>query len=183
MKKTYAIKRTTSFIIIFSIIYSIFELNVAFLLPIITVLIPFRFMKEKKGSKEAYNKDKKTLTRLLLFNFISIELASILTQNMNDFTFNLSIGMLIYLIYFIILSQSEKKVSQVQKNPDILYNELKRRIDVLEDMRNKNIEAIENASDERMKRNMQVKLNKIDNKLNTTKKQLDMIESLMNNKQ
>ena len=27
------------------------------------------------------------------------------------------------------------------------------------------------------------KLNKIDNKLNTTKKQLDMIESLMNNKQ
>jgi hypothetical protein len=50
-------------------------------------------------------------------------------------------------------------------------------------MRNKNIEAIENASDERMKRNMQVKLNKIDNKLNTTKKQLDMIESLMNNKQ
>ena len=102
---------------------------------------------------------------------------------MNDFTFNLSIGMLIYLIYFIILSQSERKVSQVQKNPDILYNELKRRIDVLEDMRNKNIEAIENASDERMKRNMQVKLNKIDNKLNTTKKQLDMIESLMNNKQ
>ena len=96
MKKTNAIKRTTSFIIIFSIIYSIFELNVAFLLPIITVLIPFRFMKEKKGSKEAYNKDKKTLTRLLLFNFISIELASILTQNMNDFTFNLSIGMLIY---------------------------------------------------------------------------------------
>lgn len=182
MKTSNSIKRTTSFIIIFSIIYTIFEVNIGFLLPIITVILPFKFMKEKEDSQNAYNKDKKTLTRLLLFNFISIEVASILTQNSNNFTFNLSASMLIYLIYLMILANSEKKLLKIKDNPEALYSELQRRIDTLEDMYNKTVIEMENASDERDKRKIQVRINKLGNKIDASKKQLDMIESLLNDK-
>lgn len=182
MKTSNSIKRTTSFIIIFSIIYTIFEVNIGFLLPIITVILPFKFMKEKEDSQNAYNKDKKTLTRLLLFNFISIEVASLLTKNYNSFTFNLSASMLIYLIYLMVLANGEKKLLKIKDNPEALYSELQRRIDNLEDMYNKTVIEMENASNERDKRKIQVRINKLSNKINASKKQLDMIESLLNNK-
>ena len=70
MKKSNSIKRTMSFMLIFSIVYTVFEGNLLFLTPILTVLIPFRFMKNKENTDKNFFDNQKTLTRLLLFNFI-----------------------------------------------------------------------------------------------------------------
>ncbi|MGL5751250.1 MAG: hypothetical protein ACRCXT_12020 [Paraclostridium sp.] len=183
MKTLNAIKRTTSFMIIFSIIYSIFESNIGFLAPILTVVIPFNFMKTKDSSQSGYNENKKTLSRLLLFNFISIELVAIATQNTSNFTFNLSMSMLIYLIYFTILSNSEKKMFQLRENPEALYDEMKKKVDALEEIYAKAIEDMENTSDEKAKHMIQNRINKLSIKINSSKKQLDMIKSLINNKE
>ncbi|WP_181998692.1 hypothetical protein, partial [Paraclostridium sordellii] len=94
MKQSNSMKRTISFIMVFSIIYAIFEREVLFLTPILTVLIPFKFMKNKREHHSRENQ--RILSRLLLFNFISIELVSLLTQNGNNVTFNLSVMLLIY---------------------------------------------------------------------------------------
>lgn len=177
-----SIKRTTSFIIIFSIIYAIFEFNIGFLAPILTVVIPFNFMKNKEDSQKAYLENKKTLSRLLLFNFISIELVSIVTQNTGSFTFNLSVSMLIYLVYFTILSYNEKKVLKLKENPEALYNEMKRKIDTLEAIYTKAVEEMENTADEKAKHTMQSRINKLHAKITASKRQLSMIESLMNDK-
>lgn len=182
MKQLNSIKRTTSFIIIFSIIYTMFEFNIGYLAPVLTVIIPFNFMKLKEESKKAYTSNKKTLSRLLLFNFVSIELVSILTQNTSSFTFNLSASMLIYLIYFTILSNSEKKAIQLSENPQVLYSEMKRKIDTLEEIYNKAIEEMENTTDEKAKYKMQTKINKLGVKITSSKRQLSVIESLINDK-
>lgn len=182
MKQLNSIKRTISFIIIFSIIYTMFEFNIGYLAPILTVVIPFNFMKSKEDSKKAYTLNKKTLSRLLLFNFLTIEVVSIVTQNTSSFTFNLSASMLIYLIYFTILSHSEKKTMYLSENPEALYSEMKRKIDTLEEVYNKAIDELENTTDEKAKYKMQTRINKLGVKITSSKRQLSMIESLINNK-
>lgn len=181
MKPLNSIKKTISFIVIFSIIYSVFEFNISFLAPILTVIIPFNFMKTKDNSQKGYVENKKTLSRLLLFNFISIELVSIVTQNTSVFTFNLSVSMLIYLIYFTILSHNEKRVLQISENPEALYNEMKRKIDTLEEIYKKAVKEMESTSDEKAKYTMQNRIDKLSVKINSSKRQLSMIESLINN--
>ncbi|MDU0296231.1 hypothetical protein RWY47_04995, partial [Paraclostridium sp. MRS3W1] len=73
MRQGSSIRRAKSFILIFSLIYSIFESNILYLTPIITVLIPYQFMRNKEVTDQSTLENQKTLSRLLLFNFICIE--------------------------------------------------------------------------------------------------------------
>ncbi|WP_270647701.1 hypothetical protein [Paeniclostridium hominis] len=180
MKKSNSIKRTMSFMLIFSIVYTVFEGNLLFLTPILTVLIPFRFMKNKENTDKDFFDNQKTLTRLLLFNFICIELVSLVTQNGNYETFNISVMMLIYLLYFKMLSFNEKKVLTLKNNPQAVYEKMKLKIDTLESVYNKGLEELENTEDEKVKMSMKSKLDKLNVKINASKKQLAMIESIIN---
>lgn len=165
---------------IFSIIYAVFESNILFLTPVLTVLIPFRFMKSKETNSKAFLGNQKTLTRLLLFNFVCIELVSLVTQNSNFVTFNISVMMLIYLVYFKMLSINEKKFLEFKNDPKAVYEKMKIKIDSLESLYNQGLEEMENLTDEKSKKTMQHRLNKLNVKINTSKKQLAMIENMIN---
>lgn len=164
---------------IFSSIYAIFEGNVLFLTPIVTVLLPFKFMKNKGDTENDYINNQKTLSRLLLFNFICIELVSLLTQNGNFTTFNLSVMTLIYFVYFKMLVSNERKVLAFKNNPQAVYDKMKLKIDTLEDLYNKILNDMENTSDEKLKKSMELKLNKLNMKIDSSKKQLDMISAVI----
>ncbi len=180
MRQGSSIRRAKSFILIFSIIYSIFESNILYLTPIITVLIPYHFMRNKEITDQSTLENQKTLSRLLLFNFICIELVSLTTQSGNFVTFNISVTMLIYFVYFKMLSSNEKKVLAFKKNPKVVYDKMKLKIDTLENIYRKGLNEMESTDDEKVKKSMQAKLDKLKIKINASKQQLDMIENIIN---
>lgn len=179
MKQGSSIRRAKSFILIFSVIYSIFESNILYLTPIITVLIPYHFMRNKEVTDQSTLENQKTLSRLLLFNFICIELVSLTTQSGNFVTFNISVTMLIYFVYFKMLSSNEKKVLAFKNNPKVVYDKMKLKIDTLENIYQKGLNEMESTDDEKVKKSMQAKLDKLKIKINASKQQLDMIENII----
>lgn len=179
MRQGSSIRRAKSFILIFSIIYSIFESNILYLTPIITVLIPYQFMRNKEVTDQSTLENQKTLSRLLLFNFICIELVSLTTQSGNFVTFNISVTMLIYFVYFKMLSSNEKKVLAFKNNPKVVYDKMKLKIDTLENIYQKGLNEMESTDDEKVKKSMQAKLDKLKIKINASKQQLDMIENII----
>lgn len=180
MRQGSSIRRSKSFVLIFSIIYSIFELNAIYLTPIITILIPYNFMRNKETTDEALLENQKILNNLLLFNFICIELVSLVTQNGNSVTFNISVMMLIYFVYFKMLNAKEKKVSAFKNNPKVVYDKMKLKIDTLEDIYQKGLVEMESTEDEKAKKSLEAKLDKLKIKINASKQQLDMIENIIN---
>lgn len=179
MRQGSSIRRAKSFILIFSVIYSIFESNILYLTPIITVLIPYQFMRNKEVTDQSTLENQKTLSRLLLFNFICIELVSLTTQSGNFVTFNISVTMLIYFVYFKMLSSNEKKVLAFKNNPKVVYDKMKLKIDTLENIYQKGLNEMESTDDEKAKKSMQAKLDKLKIKINASKQQLDMIENII----
>ncbi|MDU3804486.1 hypothetical protein [Paraclostridium bifermentans] len=179
MRQGSSIRRAKSFILIFSAIYSIFESNILYLTPIITVLIPYQFMRNKEVTDQSTLENQKTLSRLLLFNFICIELVSLTTQSGNFVTFNISVTMLIYFVYFKMLSSNEKKVLAFKNNPKVVYDKMKLKIDTLENIYQKGLNEMESTDDEKVKKSMQAKLDKLKIKINASKQQLDMIENII----
>lgn len=179
MRQGSSIRRAKSFILIFSVIYSIFESNILYLTPIITVLIPYQFMRNKEVTDQSTLENQKTLSRLLLFNFICIELVSLTTQSGNFVTFNISVTMLIYFVYFKMLSSNEKKVLAFKNNPKVVYDKMKLKIDTLENIYQKGLNEMESTNDEKVKKSMQAKLDKLKIKINASKQQLDMIENII----
>lgn len=179
MRQGSSIRRAKSFILIFSVIYSIFESNILYLTPIITVLIPYQFMRNKEFTDQSTLENQKTLSRLLLFNFICIELVSLTTQSGNFVTFNISVTMLIYFVYFKMLSSNEKKVLAFKNNPKVVYDKMKLKIDTLENIYQKGLNEMESTDDEKVKKSMQAKLDKLKIKINASKQQLDMIENII----
>lgn len=179
MRQGSSIRRAKSFILIFSVIYSIFESNILYLTPIITVLIPYQFMRNKEVTDQSTLENQKTLSRLLLFNFICIELVSLTTQSGNFVTFNISVTMLIYFVYFKMLSSNEKKVLAFKNNPKVVYDKMKLKIDTLENIYQKGLNEMESTDDEKVKKSMQAKLDKLKIKINASKQQLDMIENII----
>ncbi|EQK38613.1 MULTISPECIES: hypothetical protein [Paraclostridium] len=179
MRQGSSIRRAKSFILIFSLIYSIFESNILYLTPIITVLIPYQFMRNKEVTDQSTLENQKTLSRLLLFNFICIELVSLTTQSGNFVTFNISVTMLIYFVYFKMLSSNEKKVLAFKNNPKVVYDKMKLKIDTLENIYQKGLNEMESTDDEKVKKSMQAKLDKLKIKINASKQQLDMIENII----
>lgn len=179
MRQGSSIRRAKSFILIFSVIYSIFESNILYLTPIITVLIPYQFMRNKEVTDQSTLENQKTLSRLLLFNFICIELVSLTTQSGNFVTFNISVTMLIYFVYFKMLSSNEKKVLAFKNNPKVVYDKMKLKIDTLETIYQKGLNEMESTDDEKVKKSMQAKLDKLKIKINASKQQLDMIENII----
>lgn len=180
MRQGSSIRRAKSFILIFSVIYSIFESNILYLTPIITVLIPYQFMRNKEVTDQSTLENQKTLSRLLLFNFICIELVSLTTQSGNFVTFNISVTMLIYFVYFKMLSSNEKKVLAFKNNPKVVYDKMKLKIDTLEDIYQKGLVEMESTEDEKLKKSLEAKLDKLKIKINASKQQLDMIENIIN---
>ncbi|KGJ49641.1 hypothetical protein [Paraclostridium dentum] len=179
MRQGSSIRRAKSFILIFSVIYSMFESNILYLTPIITVLIPYQFMRNKEVTDQSTLENQKTLSRLLLFNFICIELVSLTTQSGNFVTFNISVTMLIYFVYFKMLSSNEKKVLAFKNNPKVVYDKMKLKIDTLENIYQKGLNEMESTDDEKVKKSMQAKLDKLKIKINASKQQLDMIENII----
>ena len=179
MRQGSSIRRAKSFILIFSVIYCIFESNILYLTPIITVLIPYQFMRNKEVTDQSTLENQKTLSRLLLFNFICIELVSLTTQSGNFVTFNISVTMLIYFVYFKMLSSNEKKVLAFKNNPKVVYDKMKLKIDTLENIYQKGLNEMESTDDEKVKKSMKAKLDKLKIKINASKQQLDMIENII----
>lgn len=175
-----SLRRAKSFILIFSVIYSIFESNILYLTPIITILVPYHFMKNKEITTKALIENQKTFSNLLIFNFICIELVGLLTQKGNFTTFSISIIILICFIYFKILYFKEKKFLSFETNPKAIYEEMKIRINTLENIYKKGLTELENTEDEKMKKCLQNKLDKLQVKINISKQQLSIIETIIN---
>ncbi|WP_042274146.1 hypothetical protein [[Clostridium] dakarense] len=173
MAESYAINRATRLLTIFSAVYAALEGNVAFLAPIITIVIPYNFMKNKDGSKEKENK--KILSNLFLFNLVSFLAAIVITKKINLMIFDLIVNIFISFIYYKMICFFDNKKENMYKNPEIVYNKINKKIDMLENLKIQTKELMENAETEKDKMSIQSKLDAIQYKIDETKRQLSII--------
>ena len=87
MKRMDLANKTITLLIALSVMYAALEMNIVFLAPIITIAIPYNFMKYKEESK--YNENRKILNNLLLFNLASFMFVSIISKNTNLIIFDM----------------------------------------------------------------------------------------------
>lgn len=174
MIQSYSINRATRLLTIFSVVYAILETNIAFLTPIITIAMPYKFMKYKDISKEKENK--RILSNLFLFNLVSFVIAIAITKNMNLIILDLITNILISFIYYKILCFLDNKQERLYENPEVVYNKINKKIDMLEKLQNQTEELMENAKTEKDKLSIQSKLDSIQYKIDETKRQLIMLE-------
>ncbi|WP_181998691.1 hypothetical protein, partial [Paraclostridium sordellii] len=80
---------------------------------------------------------------------------------------------------FKMISSNERKVLELKNDPQAVYDKMKLRISALEDLYSKILSDMENTTDEKIKKSMEAKLNKLNIKIDYSKKQLAMIESMI----
>ena len=66
MRRVDLMSKTTTLVTMLSIVYALIDMKIIFLAPILTISIPYRFMKYKEEGKHTENR--KILNNLLLFN-------------------------------------------------------------------------------------------------------------------
>ncbi|MBO3443100.1 hypothetical protein [Clostridium sp. CCUG 7971] len=174
MVESYAVSRATRLLIVFSVVFAALEANVAFLAPIITIVIPYKFMRYKDVSKEKENK--KILNNLFLFNLVSFLVAIVITKKMNLMILDLIVNIFISFIWYKMICFFDNKKENLYKNPDIVYNKMNKKIDMLEKLQIQTKELMENAETEKDKMSIQSKLDAIQYKIDETKRQLSIIK-------
>ena len=60
--------RTITLLIILSVIYALLDTNIIYLAPIVTIIIPYKYMQEKDINKSKQNR--RLLSNLFLFNIL-----------------------------------------------------------------------------------------------------------------
>ena len=174
MKKIDSATRATSFLVMFSVVYSIFEMNALLLTPILTVVVPYSFMKSKDFIK--FKENRKVLNNIFLFNIVSFIAAIAITNKMNTLIFDLVFNVFISFVYFKVLSIFDKKTEALYNNPQIIYDKINKQINMLEMMYSKTEESIKNAENEKDKTSLQAKLDVINVKIEQSKQQLEVIK-------
>lgn len=174
MKKIDATSRTATLLTIFSAMYALLDMNVMYLAPILTVVIPYKFMREKDESKTKENR--KILNNLLLFNMIVFTGVMVVTNKSSFVIVEIITNILITFVYFKVISSLEKKKEDVFENPEAAYQKINKQIDALEIIYDKAKAEMENTENEKAKTSLQVKADTIKVKIDQAKQQLEFLE-------
>lgn len=174
MKTLNSISRTTTLLIILSVMYAILDMNIIYLAPLATIILPYKFMQEKDETKVKENR--KILNNLFLFNMATFAGTMLITNKSSMPIVEVMTNILITFIYYKILSSMEKKRMALLENPEAEYEKINQRISALEIIYIKAKEEMENEENEKRKSSLQVKVEAIKKKIDQSKQQLDYIE-------
>lgn len=166
--------RTITLLIILSVIYAILDTNIIYLTPIITIIMPYRFMKEKELNKELQNR--KLLSNLFLFNIIIFILSMVIINKSSLAIVELVTNILITFIYYKIICSIEKKKEDLINNPEKHYEKIKQKISALEIIYIKTEEELQKEENEKKRVSLEAKLDAIKVNINQYKQKLDFIE-------
>lgn len=181
MMTTNAINRANRLLIVFSIVYALLEANIALIAPIITIVIPYRYLRYKDIMKTKENK--KILSNLYIFNIISFIVAVIITKNINLTILDLMFNIFITFVYYKLLCFIDnKKYKLILENPEPMYEEINQKISVLEMLYNQTEELMENAETEKQRLSIKSRLEAINLKINDMKRQLEFLKKQVNTK-
>jgi hypothetical protein len=180
MKRMDLANKTITLLIALSVMYAALEMNIVFLAPIITIAIPYNFMKYKEESK--YNENRRILNNLLLFNLVSFMFVSIISKNTNSTIFDMIINILVAFIYYKLVCLLQRKQENIYKNPEAIYEKLNKKIYILEKLSDKMEEDMENAKAEKDKISIKLKIDAINQKINQSKSQLEIIKMKIESK-
>lgn len=171
--------RANRLLIIFSFVYALLEMNIAFLAPIITIVIPYKFLMYKDITKGKENK--KILNRLYIFNIVSFIVAIVITQRVNMTILDLAFNIITTFAYYKVLCMMDKKKEKmILENPEIFYNQINQQIYMLESLYRQTEELMDSAETERQKKSIKSKLNTIKLKIEKMKSQLNFIKKEIN---
>lgn len=168
-------KRTTTLLIILSILYALFDTNIVLLAPIFTIVIPYRFMQYKDENN--LSKNRKILNNLFSFNIITFILVTLLTNRTSYLVTEIIVNITMTFVYFKILSSIEKKKEYIYNNPEKVYDKLNQKIQALEMICEKIKFEIQNSQDEKEKSSKQAKIETINIKIEQAKRQLIFLEN------
>lgn len=174
MKRIDITNKSISLLVALGVVFAILEKNIVFLSPIITIAIPYKFIKNKSNSK--YSENKKILNDLFLFNIIVFIGSCIITKNISQELIDNITNIVVAFIYFKVIYLLEKK-SEQNSNPKILYDKLMKTIYTLETMSTKMEEELRGTTNEKSKRNIQTKLDVIQQQLKQCKNQLEIVKT------
>lgn len=174
MRTTNSISRTTTLLMILSAMYAILDMNIIYLAPIVTIVIPYRFMREKGKTKLKQNR--KILSNLFLFNMAAFTGTILITNKSSLSIVEVISNILITFIYFKILGSLEKKREALFENPEVEYEKINQRISALEIIYIKTQEEMEKEENEKRKMSLKAKIDAIKIKIDQSKQQLDFIE-------
>lgn len=174
MKRIDIASKTITLLTALSVVYAALESNILFIAPIITLAIPYTFMKEK--GLEHYAQNKKMLNNLFLFNILSFMIVSMISNHMNQTVFDIVVNMVVSYAYFKVIWAIENKQIKVYKNPELLCEKLEDKIQVLEAMKEKLENDMENIDNEKAKTSLETKLMALNQKILQDKSQLEIIK-------
>ena len=166
--------RTITLLIILSVVYTILDTNIIYLLPIITIIIPYKFMQEKDLSKEKQNR--RLLSNLFLFNILTFIGAMLITNKSSLAIIELVTNILITFVYYKIICSVEKKREDLINNPEKQYEKIKQKINALEVIYTKTKEELQKEQNEKKKVSLEAKLDAIKVNINQYKQKLEFIE-------
>ena len=174
MKRTDVISKTLALITMLSIIYALIDMKLIFLIPILTISIPYRFIKYKEENK--YIKNRKVLNNLFLFNLITFIGTIVITKKSSADITEIVINILITFIYFRVLCILDRKKVKMYKNPKALYEKINKKINGLEKIYKQTEELMENSESENVRKSMESKLINIKYQIDELKKQASFIQ-------
>ena len=127
MRRVDLMSKTTTLVTMLSIVYALIDMKIIFLAPILTISIPYRFMKYKEEGKHTENR--KILNNLLLFNLIVFIGVIAITNRMSTDIFEIIVNIIITFIYFKVLSMIDKKREILYNNPQMVYDKINEKMD------------------------------------------------------
>ena len=166
--------RTITLLIILSVVYAILDTNIIYLVPIITIIIPYKFMQEKDLRKEKQNR--RLLNNLFLFNILTFIGAMLITNKSSLAIIELVTNILITFVYYKIICSVEKKREDLINNPEKQYEKIKQKINALEVIYTKTEKELQKEQNEKKKVSLEAKLDAIKVKINQYKQKLEFIE-------
>lgn len=172
MKKIDIISKSTSFLITLSIFYFILDFSVVMLIPILTVILPYKYLKSNDE-----NKNRKIFRNLLFFNIITFLLVCNITNKVSIEIFEVICNLLVVGIYFLITSYFQSKREKLYENPEKLYQSIDEEIKTLESLK-KNLETNENLNDEFKEKFIEIKkdmIKDLDKKIENLKEEAKKI--------
>jgi len=180
MKRIDLTNKTITLLTALSVLYAVLKINIVFLAPIITIAIPYKFMKYKEESK--YNENRKILNNLLLFNLASFMFVSIISKNTSLTIFDMIVNILVAFVYYNLVYLLQRKQENIYKNPEAIYEKLNTKIYMLEKLSDKMEEEMENAETEKDKTSIMLKIDAINQKISQSKSQLEIIKMKIESK-
>ena len=180
MRRVDLMSKTTTLVTMLSIVYALIDMKIIFLAPILTISIPYRFMKYKEEGKHTENR--KILNNLFLFNLIVFIGVIAITNRMSTDIIEIIVNIIITFIYFKVLSMIDKKRETLYNNPQMVYDKINEKINALEMMYEQTEEGMRNAETEKARNSMEAKLNAIRYKIDELKRQSELIKAQIESK-